>query len=273
MSSKSGNTVAGRDAKLEAIRRQNDADKRRSRIIAIVTGVVVLALVAAIAVVIAIAAREESVQAGADPAGLVTVESAEGQQVEGVALGPDDSDVTVTIFEDFLCPVCNQLEQTSGSFIDALPDQGVRVVYSPVSILDRLSQGTEYSTRSGSAAMCVADSDGPETFAAFKKLLFANQPAENTEGLTNEQLGDLAAQAGASQEAQDCVGEGAYEGWMGRSTRAWQDAGGSGTPTVWVNGEPVQDWSPNGLTAAITAAGGTLDGGDAGAAEPSAAAE
>jgi hypothetical protein len=45
-----------------------------------------------------------------------------------------------------------------------------------------------------------------------------------------------------------------FEDWTKEVTDAASRAGISGTPTVLVDGEPVRDWSPEGLTAAIQAA-------------------
>jgi protein-disulfide isomerase len=64
------------------------------------------------------------------------------------------------------------------------------VVHS-VSILDRLSDGSEYSTRAASASAWVADR-APEQFSAFHESLFADQPEENTPGLSDEQIAQVA---------------------------------------------------------------------------------
>jgi protein-disulfide isomerase len=268
MSSKSASMDrSSREAKLAAIKKQNAADKRRQRIITIVTVAVIVALVAAVAVVIALAAGQRDEQSASDPAGLTTVASADGVEVQGFSVGPEDADVTLTLFEDYICPACGAFEQQSGDYVDALPDDGVRVVYHPVAFLDRASPD-EYSTRSSAAVACVADDETDDERAAFREfnaLLFVNQPAEGGSPTpTNEQLADLAAQAGASQDAQQCILDGSFEGWADRSTRAAQEAGVSGTPTVWVNGERVGDEGTIATTeqmeAAVAAARG--EGGD-----------
>jgi protein-disulfide isomerase len=255
---------AGRDAKLAAIRKQNEADRRRSRLVAIVTGVVVLSLVAVVGVVIALSARDRAEQNGADPLGVVAVGGSQGNgTVDGVAVGPDDAAVTVTIAEDFICPICGRFEEVSGEYVRSLPGQGVRVVYAPVAILDRQSKGTRYSTRAAAAAACVAESDARDTspsaeasFPRFHSLLFANQPDEGTEGLTDEQLAGYAAQAGADGTAQQCIRDATFTGWAGRNTKAALDAGLTGTPTVWVNGTKVDNPTPENIGAAVTAAAG-----------------
>ncbi|MGF1662529.1 MAG: DsbA family protein [Kineosporiaceae bacterium] len=277
MSSKSASMDrSSREAKLAAIKKQNAADKRRQRIITIVTVAVIVALVAAVGIAIAVAAGQRDQQSAADPAGLTTVASAEGEEVRGFAVGPEDADVTLTLFEDYICPACGAFEQQSGDFINSLPDDGVRVVYHPVAFLDRQSPD-EYSTRTAGAVACVADDETDEertAFKAFNDLLFVNQPGEGSGPTpTNEQLAEFAAQAGASEEAQQCIADGGFGGWADRSTREAQQAGVSGTPTVWVNGERVGDEGTIATTeqmeAAIAAARGEEgDGGATGEAEP-----
>ncbi|MGF1646822.1 MAG: DsbA family protein [Kineosporiaceae bacterium] len=243
MSSKSASMDrSSREAKLAAIRKQNAADKRRQRIITIVTVAVIVALVAAVAIAIVFAAQQRDEQSASDPAGLTTVANADGDEVLGFAVGPEDAEVTLTLFEDYLCPACAAFEQQSGAYIDSLPDDGVRVVYHPVAFLDRQSPD-RYSTRTAGAMACVADDETDDerpVLREFNALLFAGQPGESTgPTLTDEQLAELAGQAGASQDAQQCIVDGSFEGWAQRSTQAAQQAGVSGTPTVWVNGERV----------------------------------
>src|SRR5660398_99886 len=85
--------------------------------------------------------------------------------------------------------------------LDELRQSGEIVVeYHPVSILDRSSGGTAYSTRSATAAALVA-AEAPEAFVAFHNALFTNQPAEtsDTPYLTDAQLAEIARTAGVPE--------------------------------------------------------------------------
>src|SRR6478735_5639221 len=78
---------------------------------------------------------------------------------------------------DFMCPVCNQFEQSYGQVIQGLVDDGsITLNLHPISILDRASQGTQYSTRAANAMYCVAVADA-EASAPFMQAMYANQPA------------------------------------------------------------------------------------------------
>ncbi len=64
-------------------------------------------------------------------------------------------------------------------------------------------------------------------------LLFANQPEENSAGLTDDELAALAEQAGGGAAA-DCIADWHVHGLRRRQTQAHEIAG---TPTIEVNGK------------------------------------
>src|SRR3546814_1461741 len=111
------------------------------------------------------------------------------------------------IYIDFMCPVCNDFEQTYGPTLEGLVEDGsITLNIHPISILDRYSSGTEYSTRTAGAAYCVAVDD-PANALPFVQAMFANQPAENSSGLTDDEIVAIAQQAGASEAVADRLSE------------------------------------------------------------------
>jgi len=67
---------------------------------------------------------------------------------------------TVTTYVDFLCPICNEFEQSEGATIKTAVDGGkttLEVV--PVAILDSRSNPAGYSSRAGSAIYSVVIHD------------------------------------------------------------------------------------------------------------------
>lgn len=159
----------------------------------------------------------------------------------------DDADVLdIQIYVDYLCPFCNVFEQTNQEYINSLVDSGAATLeVFPVAILDRLSLGTKYSTRAANAAACVADS-APDSFMDFSASLFANQPAEQSSGLDDAKLIELAGAAGATSDAiADCVNGKTFQSFVTAMTTAAVNNpdlanpsnGGFGTPTIIVNGQ------------------------------------
>lgn len=158
------------------------------------------------------------------------------------AIAVGDGEDQLDEYLDFMCPICNQFHQIYGETIRGLVDDGsITFNIHPISILDRQSQGTEYSTRAAGAMYCVAE-ESQDAVIPFHDLLFQNQPQEGTPGLSDEQLVQIAGAAGA-EGAADCITEGTYTKFakaLTKKTPVAPGAQGIGTPTVQLNGEFVQ---------------------------------
>ena len=179
---------------------------------------------------------------------------------------------TVRIVEyiDYACPVCQSFEATNLSSTATLVASGAATLeIHPVSILDRTSLGTRYSSRGANAAACVANFD-PDAFLNVTATLYQYQPAEATKGLTNAQILSLLGKAGVTGPAvTKCVTNETYRDWVTSTTTAVEDgtfqhvsttpAQFDGTPTVFVNGTeytgPVNDAAAFGEFVAAQAAG------------------
>ncbi len=254
--SKNERRTAARD-KARTLREEQKKKARRSKIL-LQGGIILgsLAVIAIVALVIVNSIRPE----GPGPANMAS----DGIQISqgGIALPTEALEPTGTpvantadpaagvldiqLYVDYLCPICGSFEATNGGYLTSLLDNGAATVeIHPIAILDRASQGTKYSTRAANAAGCVANYS-PDQFYAFNNLLFANQPAENTSGLTDDELIDLTTQAGVGAAASiaDCITGQEFKSWVANATaRALNgpipnsnvDAV-EGTPTVIVNG-------------------------------------
>jgi len=180
-----------------------------------------------------VAATTPALDAGADP--IPTV------------VDPASGAVDIRVYVDYMCPYCGQFESTNNSQMgDWITSGAATVEIHPLSILDRSSLGTKYSTRAANAAACVANY-APDQYWAFNGLLFSNQPAENTEGLDNDKLKSLVGEAGVTDQSaiNSCIDDKTYNGWVADATsRALQgplpgtdNLAVTGTPTVLVNGQ------------------------------------
>lgn len=193
----------------------------------------------------------------ADPPPMTTEDGAPRATFADGAFGEDV--VVVSVYADYMCPFCGLFEQTRGPVLDELREAGdVVVAYHPITILDRYSQGSEFSTRTASAAFHVAE-EAPEAFVAFNALLFANQPAEGSSGLSDDEIAEIAVEAGVPQDVADDLASGSYREWAQEATGlAEEDLERLATPTILVDGEVLAgDWREDGvLEAAIEAARG-----------------
>lgn len=161
-----------------------------------------------------------------------------GTSEHGVTVGDSDAPHTVIVYEDFLCPFCGELEAATRDDFERLAEEGSLLVeYRPFNLLERIS---DYSPRAVNAFAVVLEESGPEVAKRYHDLLFDNQPSESGPFPDNQDLLDLAVEAGAEEDA---VSEGILEvtmrDWVDDATAAAIEAGVQGTPTVILDGEVV----------------------------------
>jgi protein-disulfide isomerase len=160
---------------------------------------------------------------------------------------PADGAVRLDIYLDFMCPICNTFEEINAADVKALREDGTAAVYyHPVAILDRYSRGTRYSTRAASALATVAQYD-PAHFEAYFTALFENQPAENTKGLSNSQIEEIALGVGVPEDVVARFKDGEFTQWVIAATERASVDGLAGTPWIRIEQEvDVNGWSQAG---------------------------
>ncbi len=171
--------------------------------------------------------------------------------------GTDEPKAVISVYEDALCPHCGALEQQFGPTLTNIGDSGAAAIdYYMVGILDR-PQNDNYPSRAGGAAYCVAD-ESIDAFKRFHAALYAQQPSElATSYPDNDQLIELARQAGASGAVPECINKGTYVDMVAGMAGA---AGIKATPTLRINGEEYQYSTPQALVAKIEEIVGDVPG-------------
>lgn len=209
---------------------QQKAAERRRRV-TIWTSVAVVAVLAIAGLIgWGVLASQEKADAGTLTTPSVAVD-------EGTAFAVGSGPVVVDIYEDFMCPICNAFEQRTGPTIKQLiSEKKVTVRYHPVSILDGASNGSRFSTRAAGAAAAAAV-DG--RFTEFHEVLFANQPAEGTDGLDDAKLIELGRSVGLGDSFARAVTDRTYDAWVAKATDTFAARGHNGTPTIVVAGKQV----------------------------------
>ncbi len=169
-----------------------------------------------------------------------------GEEPVPSAVSEDSQAIDIRVYVDYQCPACRAFEETNHAQLSTWVESGAATIeIHPIALFDRHSLGTKFSTRAANAAACVANYS-PDEFFDFNSLMFANQPAEGTEGLSNEQLVVLTKRANVMSGGliEDCITGENYKSWVNAAT-ARALAGPipnstvervEGTPTVIVNG-------------------------------------
>ncbi len=157
----------------------------------------------------------------------------------GIAPSAAGKPVQIVAYVDFICPACKQFESAYGPVLKQWQDSGKATVeYRAAGILDQYSS-TNYSSRAAAAAACVVDKS-PDKYAAFFSALYAKQPAENSAGLSNDELKTMAKDVGAA-DIGSCVDNTTFRPYIQYSTLAAHAHNVNGTPTVFVDGKQYTD--------------------------------
>lgn len=233
---KSQSPQSGREALRQRQQAQAAADKRMKTTIRVAWGIGVAVIAVMIGVIVWSFATARSGTPGVVAADGVTA-PATATDSGAVLIGQADAPVTLSVYADFMCPFCGQFERANGDDIITAMEAGTaKLELHPMAFLDQQSGGTKFSTRAANAFVTIADSD-PEAALRFYQLVYANQPEEGSSGLTDQQLVDLAQQAGASAEVTASFVKQTFVPWVQKITQQAFDSGITGTPTVKINGE------------------------------------
>jgi protein-disulfide isomerase len=242
-----------RARELRTVHRKRDRRRRAIVLLSIVGGVLVAGLVVTLVLMSsgrpAIRGPQNMLSDGIKiGAGFVAVETPGlgiGQTPVASEANPADV-VDIQIYYDYLCPNCGLFEERNGDQLrDWIENEAATVEYHPLAIFTSKSQGTEYSLRAANAVACVAE-NAPDAFFAFHQSLFANQPEENTPGLSDEELVSYAAEAGATgSRVETCIESQQFRRWVKDATTRALTGPITGTdveavestPTIIVNGQ------------------------------------
>jgi protein-disulfide isomerase len=162
-----------------------------------------------------------------------------------VPYGDQHNANVLSVYEDPRCPICKMFEQADGDEVRKLADQGkYRVEYHSATFLDRSED--ESGSRTALAALGAAlDQGGVPKYLAYKKVLFENQPEEQTDRFADTNyLLDLAGKVPGLKTPtfEREVREGTFVPWAVKTGKAFNDAKArdgkpvGGTPSVLLNG-------------------------------------
>ena len=225
------NRELNRAERARAIQREQAAGERNRRILITVAIVVVLsAVIAAVVVFSGGGSKKPESTAALPPA------TAQGQSL--VMGGNAKAATKVVVYEDFLCPYCRQFETSTRDFLQAAADKGtVQVEYRPFHLLQ-----DDYSTRALSAWAAVLQRGTPKQALTYHDLLYDKQPYEaSTNKPDGDKLASWAKEAGVtSSSVLDAVKKADDPAFVKAADAAATKAGVQGTPTVSVNGKPLE---------------------------------
>jgi len=146
--------------------------------------------------------------------------------------------ITLTLYEDMRDPATVAFSQTYGAALAQLMATGsVDVLYRQVAGVDAAKGGTG-SLNAGNALGCAQDV-GSGYFTAYRKVLLAHQPDEQTDAFADKtQLIELAKKVKKldTDVFRNCVDSGAHNIWVKDSTRDFTAADLGTVPVLTMKG-------------------------------------
>lgn len=152
-----------------------------------------------------------------------------------ITLGPTGQGLPVVdVFEDYQCPACASVQTVLGPQVGALVQGGrTEVRFHLMSFLDQML-GNDSSVRAAAGAFCAHEQD---RFLAYHDAIWANHPAREGDGWTDEQLLGIAGKAGLDTRTWGaCVTSGKYAAQVTSANDGSLEAGVNSTPTFRLNG-------------------------------------
>ncbi|GGB40234.1 hypothetical protein GCM10011492_33790 [Flexivirga endophytica] len=150
---------------------------------------------------------------------------------------------TVDLYEDFQCPICNDLEKSNGEQILKMAKDGqVKVVWHLMTFLEDNFRNQPASTIAANGLYCAADAGKA---AEYHTKAFAGQRPEQQEAQGDsftkadiKKYGKQAGIAGAKlTKFNSCVDKGSYNKYVKSTMDKAGKNGVTGTPTLFINGD------------------------------------
>lgn len=151
---------------------------------------------------------------------------------------------TVDLYEDFQCPICNDLEKANGEQILADAKAGkIKLVWHLMTFLQDNLNNAPSSTIAANGLYCAADAGKA---AEYHRANFAGQPKEGV-GYKISDIKKFGKEAGITGAAltkfDSCVDNGAYDKYVKLTDDNAGKAGVTGTPTIFINGKELKNSS------------------------------
>lgn len=136
-------------------------------------------------------------------------DSALPEPTELAGLGDGTATNRIQVYVDYRCPYCALFEEANIDTLEEVVESGSTVLeLHPLTFLDRVSEGSYYSSRISGAMSCVADAQPDAAWDAHTALMDTDfQPAEGIPGHDNAaiiaELND--AVDGLNDEVRSCI--------------------------------------------------------------------
>ncbi|MFL6106923.1 MAG: DsbA family protein [Marmoricola sp.] len=236
------NRDTGRAERAAAVR-ADQARKERNRRIGLVALIVVI-----LGAVVAAGTWYGGGGSADTPSASVAASAGQGSVIAGKAGAP----VKVVIYEDFQCPFCRELENSTRDFLRENAAAGkVQVEYRPIDLLQ-----STYGERAMNAFAAVLAHSTPAAALKLHDLLYDNQPYESdSASVSPSQILGLVKKAGGDNPAVETALKTQDAAFFQAASEVMSQKKITSTPTVLIDGKPVTGGVPDIVKAVENAVG------------------
>ena len=174
-------------------------------------------------------------------------------------VGKEEAPVTLVVFEDFKCPNCKNFQDT---VVPVLQEKyfgtGKAKMYNLAYpfLAQKAGLATDDSQLAAQAAKCAYDQTGNAGYENISTILFRAQGPEDQIWASRDKLVELAGSAEGVDPTKlgQCLDANTTKARVDADKKQGDDAGVNGTPSVYVNGVLVANFSADEIGKAIDAA-------------------
>ncbi|MER8230490.1 thioredoxin domain-containing protein [Streptomyces sp. NPDC094049] len=238
------NKAAARERLRVEREQQAKKDRVRRQVVVGVSAVAVLAVAGGIGYAVVQSNKPSAWQAASDAKSVTAPKNTSGTNGTTVVIGKDSADKTLELYEDSRCPICATFEQSVGAVVEKDVAEGkYKLKYVGATFLDNGAGGE--GSKNALSALGAALDVSPEAFLKYKGALYSAEfhPEENDDKFGKDsyllKIADSVPALKGNAAFKKNVEEGTFDAWAMKMSKAFDDSGVTGTPTLKMNGKTL----------------------------------
>ncbi|MFE1907163.1 DsbA family protein [Streptomyces gardneri] len=238
------NKAAARERLRVERERQAKKDRARRQLVVGVSAVAVLAAAGGIGYAVVQSNKPTQWEAAAEATTVTAPKNTSGTNGTTVVIGKPSAKKTLELYEDSRCPVCATFEQGVGSTIEKDVESGkYKIKYVGATFIDNGVPGE--GSKNALSALGAALNVSPEAFLKYKSALYSTafHPEENQDKFAKDsyllEVADSVPALKSNAEFKKNVENGTFDAWAMKMSKAFDESGVQGTPTLKMDGKTV----------------------------------
>ncbi|MEU8620015.1 DsbA family protein [Streptomyces sp. NPDC048623] len=242
------NSQSSKAAARERLRAEREKqarkDKVRRQVVVAASALGILAVAGGVGFAVVQAGKPSGWEAASDAKDITAPKNTEGADGTTVVIGKPEAKKTLEIYEDSRCPVCATFEQGVGATVEKdVADGKYKLKYIGATFIDNSDQGE--GSKNALSALGAALDVSPEAFLKYKAALYSAEfhPEESDDKFAEDsyllKAADSVPALKGNAEFRKNVENGTFDSWAMKMSKAFDNSGVRGTPTLKMDGKAV----------------------------------